>query len=174
MDPTGGQAAQLATSTALSEKMSYCADLDLCFGKAGTEGQETLPAHSLILKLSSDVLAHAIDALGSSHSASSAASRLCRSNSSSGGQRQLLPLPGTTKADFLTVAAFLYPIAPLPKVTWDNLEVLLVEGNKWNITAVLAQVAYRVGVGYDKHCAQFCSSAGLCNSAYGHASADVI
>jgi hypothetical protein len=41
-------------------------------------------------------------------------------------------MPGTSKEHFLVVAQFMYPMAPLPKVSWDNLEVLLVEGRKWS------------------------------------------
>jgi hypothetical protein len=42
-------------------------------------------------------------------------------------------MTGTSKADFLVVAQFLYPAVPLPKVSWDNLQVLLVEGRKWDM-----------------------------------------
>jgi hypothetical protein len=42
-------------------------------------------------------------------------------------------MPGTSKQEFLAVAEFMYPVVPLPKVSWDNLEVLLVQGRKWNI-----------------------------------------
>jgi hypothetical protein len=68
------------------------------------------------------VLAHALELLSSnsSNSSSSSSSRLLQ-----------LPLPGSSRADFLAVAQFLYPILPLPRVSWDNLEVLLLEGRKW-------------------------------------------
>ncbi|WIA39185.1 hypothetical protein OEZ86_005310 [Tetradesmus obliquus] len=48
-----------------------------------------------------------------------------------------LQMPGTSKDDFLTLAQFMYPILPLPKVSWDNLEVLLVQGHKWDMQVVL-------------------------------------
>ncbi|WIA18887.1 hypothetical protein OEZ85_003560 [Tetradesmus obliquus] len=112
----------------LQQTMGTKADIDLVFDKDGT--QDTLMSHSSILQLSSQVLAHALEL----HSASS-------SSSSSSSTLRQLPLPGTSKADFLTVAQFLYPIAPLPKVSWDNLEVLLVEGRKWDMQVVLAHVA---------------------------------
>jgi hypothetical protein len=31
------------------------------------------------------------------------------------------------------MAQLMYPVLPLPKVSWDNLEVLLVQGRKWDM-----------------------------------------
>jgi hypothetical protein len=58
------------------------------------------------------------------------------SSGSSGGSSantRRIPMPGTSKEEYLAVAAFMYPVVPLPKVSWHNLEVLLVQGRKWNI-----------------------------------------
>jgi hypothetical protein len=55
------------------------------------------------------------------------------SSDSSTATLKKIELPGTSKSDFLTLAQFLYPLVPLPKVRWDNLEVLLVEGRKWGM-----------------------------------------
>lgn len=34
-----------------------------------------------------------------------------------------VPMPESSRDDFLAVAAFLYPVEPQPMVSWDNLEV---------------------------------------------------
>jgi hypothetical protein len=101
--------------------MNSKADVVLTFTK--DDVKDTLKSHSSILQLASPVLAHALELQPTSSSSS---------NSSSSTLLQL-PMLGTSKADFLTVAAFLYPLVPLPKVSWDNLEVLLVEGRKWDM-----------------------------------------
>lgn len=57
---------------------------------------------------------------------------LSQSSGSNDSLKQI-PVNGSTKADFLAVLEFVYPVTPLPKVTWNNLEVLLVESNKWDM-----------------------------------------
>jgi hypothetical protein len=104
----------------LEQMMSNGADTVLLFTK--DNAKESLEAHSNIIKLSSPVLAHALELLSTNSSSSSSSSELLE-----------LPLPGTSRADVLTVAQFLYPIVPLPKVSWYNLEVLLLEGRKWDM-----------------------------------------
>jgi hypothetical protein len=99
--------------------MSTNADIILTFSKDNVK--ETVQSHSSIISLTSPVLAHALGLQSTSNS------------SSSSSTLKQLPLPGTSKADFLIVAQFLYPVVPLPKVSWDNLEVLLVEGRKWDM-----------------------------------------
>jgi hypothetical protein len=113
----------------LQQMMSDAADIVLAFSE--NNAKETLSSHSSIIRLSSPVLAHALD-LQSTGSSSS-------SSSSSSSTLKQLPLPGTSKADFLVVVQFLYPVLPLPKVSWDNLEVLLVEGRKWDMQVSSAQ-----------------------------------
>uniref|UniRef100_A0A383VQI5 BTB domain-containing protein n=1 Tax=Tetradesmus obliquus TaxID=3088 RepID=A0A383VQI5_TETOB len=82
-------------------------------------------------RLHSPVLAQALDLATSSSS-----TRSTRSSSSDPAPKEL-HIPCTSKADFLTVAQFLYPIVPLPKVSWETLEVLLVQGHKWDMQVVL-------------------------------------
>jgi hypothetical protein len=85
-------------------------------------------AHGAILRLHSPVLAQKLQLAQISSSSSSSSN-----NTGAGAGLMLLHMPGTSKADFLVVAQFLYPAVPLPKVSWDNLEVLLVEGRKWEM-----------------------------------------
>jgi hypothetical protein len=110
----------------LLDKMSSDADTTLVFDSESCK--ETLQAHATILKLHSPVLAQALEL------APNSSTGVKRSSSSSdpAGTRKL-DMPGTSKADFLTIAQFLYPTVPLPKVSWDNLEVLLLEGRKWDM-----------------------------------------
>jgi hypothetical protein len=112
----------------LQQMMSNNADIVLAFSKDNVK--ETLKSHSSIIRFSSPVLAHALDlqSTGSNRHDSS-----CSSSCSSSSTLAKLPLPGTSKADFLVVGQFLYPVLPLPKVSWDILEVLLVEGRKWDM-----------------------------------------
>jgi hypothetical protein len=114
----------------LLSKMSQDPDITLIFeNEKGKE--DKVHAHALILKLHSPVLAQAIEL--APVSSSSAKPWSSSSSNSSPLPMQKLKMPGTSKADFLVVAEFLYPLAPLPKVSWDNLEVLLVEGHKWDM-----------------------------------------
>jgi hypothetical protein len=55
------------------------------------------------------------------------------SSSSSSINTPRIPMPGTSNEDFLVMAQFMYLVLPLPKVSWDNLEVLLVQGRKWDL-----------------------------------------
>jgi hypothetical protein len=115
----------------LLDKMSSDADITLVFDSQS--GKESVQAHSAILKLHSPVLAQAIDlapssSIGVKHSSSS---------DSVAAATWTLDMPGTSKADFLVVAQFLYPILPLPEVSWDNLEVLLLEGHKWDMQVMV-------------------------------------
>ncbi|KAF6256773.1 hypothetical protein COO60DRAFT_1640467 [Scenedesmus sp. NREL 46B-D3] len=87
----------------------------------GDEGQEMVLVHATILKLHSPALAQALESAPSSSS-----SVKCSSSNSSPAAKPKVQMLGTSKADFLVVAQFMYPIMPLPKVSWDNLEVLLV------------------------------------------------
>jgi hypothetical protein len=94
-----------------------------------------LNAHAAILRLHSPRLARKLQSAQISSSSSSKKRKLNKgsSNTGTGATLKLLHMPGTSKADFLVVAQFLYPAVPLPKVSWDNLEVLLVEGRKWEM-----------------------------------------
>eukprot|EP00775_Hariotina_reticulata_P011740 gene11740-11885_t len=54
---------------------------------------------------------------------------------------KVIPLPGTTKEQWIQIAPFLYPSAAdvaEAAVTWDNLEAVLVLGNKYDIKGLLA------------------------------------
>lgn len=73
---------------------------------------DTLPAHSLLLKQWSSVLAGAV------HAGSSGEDE----GRSDGPLR--IPLPGTSKTEWLQVAQFMYPVlVPIPEVSWSNLHV---------------------------------------------------
>lgn len=100
----------------LLEKLSDNSDTCLVFD--GNKGKETVPAHASILRLHSAVLAEALNLAPSSKGAAAT---------------KEIQMPGTSKDEFLTLAQFMYPIVPLPKVSWDNLKVLLVEGHKWDM-----------------------------------------
>jgi hypothetical protein len=123
----------------LLDKMSSDADTTLVFDSEN--GKETVQAHATILKLHSPVLAQALKLAPSS---SSTAGVKRRSSDSAPAATRKLDMPGTSRADFVTIAQFLYPIVPLPKVSWDNLEVLLLEGRKWDMQVTDKAVIWRL------------------------------
>lgn len=92
------------------------------------DGDESLPGHSMVLKLWSGVLAKALE-LPAGFS------------SSCGGSVTRLPLPGISAAEWCTVMAFCYPVIPPPQVTWANAGTLLEVGNRLDMPAVLAKAA---------------------------------
>eukprot|EP00775_Hariotina_reticulata_P003777 gene3777-4036_t len=62
--------------------------------------------------------------------------------SSDGYGRRIIPLPGTTKEQWMQIVPFLYPpaaMADLPEaaVTWDNLEAVLVLGDKYDMKGLV-------------------------------------
>jgi hypothetical protein len=118
--------------------MSQQSDTILTF-----DGDVKVDAHGAILRLHSPVLAQKLQLAQISSSSSSSSN-----NTGAGAGLTLLHMPGTSKADFLVVAQFLYPAVPLPKVSWDNLEVLLVEGRKWEmqVRALLHQKLQQAAV----------------------------
>lgn len=106
----------------LLDLMSDGADVELAFDDDST----MLPAHSQLLRLCSGVLAKALEA-----SAAVVDGRV-------DGRAMRIPLPGTSRADWLTAMRFVYPaFAPLPVVTWDNLELLLTLGGKYDMPLLL-------------------------------------
>jgi hypothetical protein len=138
------------------ECMEYKADVMLVFDKEGKEtGQEscsppvigttswtqgpatasvydghpTASCHANILSMTSLVFRDVIE------STSPVAASLFES-SSERGSKMVIPLPGTTKEQWMQIAPFLYPPAAVPfeaKVTWDNLEAVLVLGHKYDM-----------------------------------------
>jgi hypothetical protein len=120
------------SSALLLSQMSNEPDTTLVFETE--KGKAELHAHATLLKLHSPVLAQALELAPSSSKSSSGVKRSNSSGSSSSSRpEKKLQMPGTSKADFLVVAQFMYPLMPLPKVSWDNLEVLLVQGHKWDM-----------------------------------------
>jgi hypothetical protein len=85
--------------------LSDACDLNLVF-----DADERVPGHSFILKHWSGEL-------------KSLLAIECSDSSSSGPT--VIPMPGTSKEDWLTAMRFAYPVVPAPDVTWDNCEVHL-------------------------------------------------
>ena len=98
---------QLA-QTALLKKMEKNPDVILRFSD-----NKELPGHSQILAQWSEVLGEA--------------SELALKD---GGK---VPMEGTKSEDWLKIAAFMYPTEQQAKVTWENLEALLVLGTKYDM-----------------------------------------
>jgi hypothetical protein len=83
----------------------------------------TLPAHSQLLKLWSEPLAAAVDALPAA-----------------GGRDRVLPLEATVN-DWCAVAAMLYPVAEPATMSWDIVEAVAVLADKYNIPSLLQRAA---------------------------------
>ena len=82
-----------------------------------------VPCQSLVLELWSDLSSR--DALKTAKA------------SERSGSAVVLPMPGTQSSDWLHVAALMYPSeAEVAAVTWDNLELLLVLSDKYDIPGV--------------------------------------
>eukprot|EP00775_Hariotina_reticulata_P011742 gene11742-11887_t len=98
---------------------------------AHISNQEFAYCHSPILSISSSVLRHAIESTDT--------------NSRATGQwegKMVIPLPSTTKQQWMQIVPFLYPSAadlPEAAVTWDNLEAVLVLGNKYDMKGLMRQ-----------------------------------
>jgi hypothetical protein len=89
-------------------------DVELCFD------DKIVPGHSQLLGLWSKVLKDAINA-GSGQGASTTDKTQLR-----------IPMNGTSSSDWLKVMPFIYP-GDEAEVTWDNLEALLVLGDKFDM-----------------------------------------
>ena len=105
-----------------SRYMEVDPDVDLCFD------DKIIPGHSQLLSLWSNVLKEAIKAGSGSES--------------NGGRSQLLSIPmtGTSSTDWLKIVPFIYPDEQ-QEVTWDNLEALLVLGDKYDISGLATRAA---------------------------------
>lgn len=97
-----------------------------------------LLAHSFVLRWSSGVISKALETCKASQHYFSANSP-ARSHSSNDNLLEV-PMPGSNKSDFLQLMPFIYPTTPLAVVTWENIEVLLTEAQKWDIPVVTAHV----------------------------------
>ena len=51
-----------------------------------------------------------------------------------------IPMDGTSKEGWLLVMEFVYPVVPAPDMTWQNLEVLIQLGHKYEIRSLLYRV----------------------------------
>lgn len=106
--------------------MSYRADTVLQFG------EEELQCNSTILGLFSSVLRGAVEAhtAGDSNNSSTPAS--------TPDSKLQIPVEGVTKEEWLTVAAFWYPVKKAAVVAdWDQAELLLRVGSMFDLAPVL-------------------------------------
>lgn len=94
-------------SSTLEALLAARSDVTLVFSE-----DYSVPAHSLILRQWSGVLGSLLDSCGNSST-----------GSCSDAADISIPIEGTSKEDWLTVMAFLYPVVPQPVVSWDNLQV---------------------------------------------------
>ena len=92
-------------------------------------GTETLCGHATLLRLASGVLRNALEA----HKASPAVS----ASKEPHGSAIEIPMDGTAKQDWLLIMEFIYPVVPTPRVTLENLEVLVQLAHKYEIPVVL-------------------------------------
>jgi len=75
----------------------------------------------------------AANAAAASSSVTSTPSDSCRA--------PVIPMKGTTKSQWMQVAAFLYPVVPSPEITsWKQLELLLEVGSRYDLQLVLHKV----------------------------------
>jgi hypothetical protein len=98
-----------------SRYMEVEPDIKLCFD------DKVVPGHSQLLSLSSNVLKEAIKA-GSNEGASTTRKKRCMH----------IPMTGTSSSEWLKVVPFIYP-GDEAEVTWDNVEALLVLGDKYDM-----------------------------------------
>ena len=114
MNTKKGPKALLSKVDLPSEYMVVDPDVELCFDDGA------VPGHSQLLGFCSNDLREAVQA-GSG-------------GASNGGEKSQLsiPMPGTSSTDWLKLIPFIYP-GDQPEVTWDNVEALLVLGNKYDI-----------------------------------------
>jgi hypothetical protein len=113
----------------LEALLSNASDLVLVF-----DAGERVPGHSFVLKQWSGVLAGllASDCTSSSSSSSSSSSKVPKLT--------IIPMPGTSKKDWLTAMQFAYPVVPAPDITWDN----CLRGALARATADSAAAAHRM------------------------------
>ena len=141
MERGGSEAALKSDEARLS---CACMDVDLevslCFDDLMILG------HSQVLGLHSKVLREAVKA-GSSTAGSPA-------NTNEGGLS--IPMAGTSSTDWLKVVPFIYPGQPYAELTGDNLEALLVVGDKYD----MPDLAHRVSTFLAAHLEELNSNPG--------------
>jgi hypothetical protein len=99
----------------------------------------TLPAHSQLLRLCSEPLATAVDALPAA-----------------GAGERVLPIETNVK-DWCTVASMLYPVAEPATITWGNVETVTLLADKYGIPNLLQRAAAFLAASVEDM-APFCSS----------------
>jgi hypothetical protein len=99
-------------------------DIELCFD------DRVVPGHSQLLSLWSNVLKEAVKTGISSQFQGGSAAKETKLS---------IPMKGTSSSDWLKVVPFIYPGNDEVEVTWDNLEALLVLGDKFD----MPDLAYR-------------------------------
>jgi hypothetical protein len=109
---------------ALSDLLSVGCDVELKLDDG------TMPASSVVLRLMSGVFSNALDAHDECQTSKPAkASRALSCSTPLSASKTILPLPGITKAQWLRIAEFLYPVVPFPKIKdWTKAEYLLEVG----------------------------------------------
>ena len=105
-----------------SQYMEVDPDIELRF-----DYDKIVPGHSQVLSLSSNVLKEAIKA----GSGGASDTKQCLLS---------IPMQGTCSTEWLRVVPFFYP-GEQPEVTWDNVEVLLVLGNKYDMPDLESRAA---------------------------------
>ena len=105
-------------------------DLELKF-----DDGSTLQGHASLLSLASGVLKAAIE-LGEGSTAAMGASN---SKAASNACLITITLTGTSKEDWLEAMKFVYPVSPTPTVSFDNLELLMVIGSKYDMPSLLSR-----------------------------------
>ena len=140
---------------ALSDLLSVGCDVELKLDDC------TMPASSVVLRLTSGVFSNALDA--DCHTPSKQV--FGRSTSPSAGKTTNIPLPGVSKEQWLRIAEFLYPVVPSPKIKdWAEAEYLLEVGglSSWVPNTVTVPVA---GACTTQHCQ---GVSRIANPAYGY------
>jgi hypothetical protein len=97
-------------------------DIELCVD------DKVVPGHSQLLSLWSNVLKEAIKTCVSSQDVSATEKA-----------HLSIPMKGTSSSDWLKVVPFMYPRQDEVEVTWDNLEALLVLGDKFDMPGLAYQ-----------------------------------
>lgn len=107
----------------LEALMGLNADTELRFDDG------VLPANSYVLSFFSSVLRNAVEAQQAADQEEGSSSSIS------------IPMAGITKAQWLQAAPFWHPVEPAPAVQWDNLELLLKIGSRFDLRLVLFQAS---------------------------------
>jgi hypothetical protein len=120
------------------------ADVKLVFQDQHHGNLESLPAHSQILATWSGVLSTAICATQpmewqeSADDTSFAPVQQLVQCDDKYGHIKVIPMLGTSIAEWLEVSQFMYPVIPSPQVSWSNAEGLLALGAKYDMPAIVS------------------------------------